>query len=128
MSRQRDKLASDLQGVLRVSAQHLAKLANAHAALQTQSEATEHELMAYKLARRMEQRGLLPELDFDQKVAQLMDTPRGKYATLEQAVELATSGFRLGQVQADDRAAAEGTAGTTPDVLDAFIASQSAYT
>lgn len=129
MSKQLEKLAGDLQGVLRTSAHHLAKMANDNAALRAQNHAQDHELKAYKLARRMEQRGLEPGLDFDQKVAKLLETPFEKLATLEQAVELATSGFRLGQVQADDKTASgETSSGNTPDVLDAYIASQSAYT
>jgi hypothetical protein len=127
MATELTKLAGDLQGVLRTSAQHLTKLANAHAELLAVSQQQAHELAAMKLARRMEQRGLSPELDFEQKVAKLIETPVEKLATLEQAVELAASGFRLGQVQAEDKMAS-GEPGQTPDVLDSFISSQSAYT
>ena len=69
-----------------------------------------------------------PELDFEQKVAALVETPFEKLATLEQAIELATSGFRLGQVQADDAKLASEESGHPSDVLDVFISSQSAYT
>lgn len=127
MSQELQKLAGDLQGVLRTSAQHLTKMANAHAALMADNQQKDHELKAYKLARRMEQRGIIPELDFESKVAKLIETPVEKLATYEQAVELAATGFRLGSVSADDRVVSS-EQGSNPDVLDSFISSQAAYT
>ena len=50
MSRQLEKLAGDLQGVLRTSAQHLTKLANDNASLRAMNHAQDHELKAFKLA------------------------------------------------------------------------------
>ncbi len=119
------KLAGDLSGVLTTASQHLVKLANAHAQLLALNAQQEHELKSYKLARRMEQRGVMPELSFEEKVAKLMETPVEKLATLDQAVELATTGFRLGSVPAEDKTASEEAA--TSDVLNAFILSQAAY-
>ncbi len=127
MSHELNKLAGDLQGVLMTASQHLTTMASAHAELLKQNETLNHELAAMKLARRMEQRGLSPELDFEAKVARLLDTPHAKFAAMEQAIELATGGFRLGSVQADDRLV-QGEGGSSPDVLDAYISSQSAYT
>lgn len=123
------KLAGDLQSVLRTSADHLTKLANAHADLLARNGALTHELAAMKLARRMEQRGIEPGLEFEAKVAKLLETPFEKLATMEQAVELATGGFRLGQVQADEPVRdMDGDGGRVPDVLDSYIASQAALT
>jgi hypothetical protein len=120
-----NKLAGDLQGVLRASAEHLVKLANSNAELLATTQSQEHELKAYKLARRMEQRGLSPDLDFEQKVAKLLETPVEKLATFEQAVELASSEFRLGSVELDEKVA-EG--GSPTDELSSYIMSQQAYT
>jgi hypothetical protein len=130
MSQELQKLAGDLQGVLSTTSQHLRKMANAQAELLATNKQQDHELKAYKLARRMEQRGLASELDYEQKVAKLLETPIEKLATMEQAVELATGGFRLGSVQTDDKTAADDELGGTPgpDVLDSFITSQAAYT
>lgn len=123
------KLAGDLQGVLRTSAEHLVKLANQNAELLAINEQQSRELMAMKLARRMEQRGLSTELDFEEKVAMLLETPVEKLATMEQAIELATGGFRLGSVQADDKMAGTTEYGArTPDDLDSYVSSQTAYT
>lgn len=121
------KLAGDLQGVLRTSADHMTKLANQNAELHAVNQALEHELKAMKLARRMEQRGIEPGVDFETKVANLLQTPLEKLATMEQAVEFATGGFRLGQVQAEDGAQTGGE-GRPLDDLDAYILSQTAYT
>jgi hypothetical protein len=127
MSEELQKLAGDLQGVLTTAATHMTKMANANAQLMAVNAQQEHELKAMKLARRLEQRGLSPEYDFEAKVAKLLETPIEKLATMEQAIELATGGFRLGSVHADDKMAAEGSSDTT-DVLSAFITSQAAYT
>jgi len=121
------KLAGDLQGVLHTSAEHMVKLANQNAELTAINQKLEHELKAMKLARRMESRGLSPELDYEQKVAQLLATPAEKLSTMEQAVELASGGFRLGTTQTDDFQSS-GPDGKVPDPLDTFISSQAAYT
>lgn len=129
MSQELQKLAGDLQGVLTTASQHLKKMASAHANLLAENQQKDHELKAYKLARRMEQRGISPELDFEAKVASLLDTPVEKLATMEQAVELASGGFRLGSVQTDDKTAHDGDVGSPgADVLDAFISSNAAFT
>ncbi len=125
MGNQRTKLAEDLQGVLQASSQHLEKLATAHAELLASHEAQEHELKAYKLARRMEQRGLSSELSFEEKVAKLLETPHEKLATLADAIELAATEFRLGSLELEDKTAGDGA---SPDELGQFIMSQQAYT
>lgn len=127
MSQDLQKLAGNVPEVLRASSQHLVKMAKSHADLLAVSKQQGHELQAYKLARRMEQRGLSPELDFEQKVAKLLETPQEKLATYEQAVELAASGFRLGSVARDEPLEMGETGGVT-DPLDAFIRSNGAYT
>lgn len=127
MSDKLTKLAGDLQGVLHTSAEHMTKLANQVAELSAINQRQDHELKAMKLARRLEERGLSPELTFDQKVAQLLTTPLEKLATMEQAVELASGGFRLGTTQSDDFQTS-GSDGKVADPLDAFISSQAAYT
>ncbi len=127
MNHDLQKLAGDLQGVLRTSAAHMKKLANSNAELLATSAQQDRELKAYKLARRMEQRGLNSELDFEAKVAAMLEMPTEKLATLEQAVEIAPGGFRLGSVQADDKTASGDSPAQQVDDLDAFIASQAAY-
>lgn len=120
------KLAGDLQGILKTSSTHMSKLAKSYAELMATHQQQDHELKAYKIARRMEQRGLSPHLDFEEKVAKLLETPVEKLATYEQAVELAASGFRLGAVPAEEPVHESGESVRTVDPLDAFIASNAA--
>lgn len=127
MSQDMQKLAGDLQGVLLTSAEHLQKMAASQAELIAVNAQQSHELQAYKIARRMEQRGLESDLDYEAKVAKLLEMPTEKLATMEQAIEFVPGGFRLGTVQADDKMAS-GESTSSADPLDAFISSQAAYT
>jgi hypothetical protein len=101
-------------------------MARDHATLLKTSAAVEHELKAYKLARRLEQRGLSSDLDFEAKVAQLVQLSTEKLATAEQAVEMAAGGFRLGTTAESEDNKVAGS--SSQDPLDAFIVSQAAYT
>lgn len=127
MSRELQKLAGDLPAVLTSAADHLKKMAGRHAAVVQENEQLAHELSAHKLARRLEQRGLSSELDYEAKVAKLLEMPVEKLASMDAAIELASGGFSLGRVEADDKTASEGSqAGGDP--LDSFISSNAAYT
>jgi hypothetical protein len=127
MSTDLQKLASDLPAVLKTAADHLKKLSHSHVAVVRENEQLSHELSAHKLARRMEQRGLSSELDYEAKVAKLLEMPVQKLASMDAAIELASGGFNLGKVEADDKTASEGSQ-PGGDPLDSFISSNAAYT
>ncbi len=125
------KLAGDLPEVIGLASEHMKKLANSNVALHQENAGLKHELSAYKLARRMEQRGLSAELDFEAKVAKLLEMPVAKLASMDAAVEFATGGFRLGTLEQDDKTASNGdTASSTggSDPLDSYISSNAAFT
>lgn len=120
------KVAADAPGVILAAAQHMRKLANDNVALHSRAEAAEHQLSCMKLARRMEERGLEQDLDFDQKVAELIRTPVEKLAAIEQALEMYPGGFRLGAVDTEEKTASEAGVGSR-DALDTFINTGAAY-
>jgi hypothetical protein len=132
-----DKVAGQVPGIMQTAAEHMRKLAGQNVELVKRAEAAEHEVRLVKLARRMEQRGIEPSLGFDEKLAHLRSIEIGKIASLEQAVELAAGGFRLGRLEAEEkRASADfGTGGGElyrrgadgGDALEQFIESQHAY-
>jgi DNA-binding transcriptional regulator YbjK len=126
MSDQLQKLASDLPAVLTTTAEHLRKMASSQVAKDERIAELSHELSAYKLARRMEQRNLSSELDFEAKVASLLEFPEEKLASMDQAIELATGGFRLGTHETDDKTASDVTA-PGADPLGAWITSNAAF-
>jgi hypothetical protein len=127
MSTELQKLAADLPAVLTAAAEHLEKMAGDHAAVIQENDQLIHELSAHKLARRLEQRGLSSELDYEAKVAKLLEMPVEKLASMDEAIELASGGFRLGSVETDEKTASEGSqAGGDP--LDTYIASNAAFT
>ena len=134
------KLAGDVPGVLAASAQHMRKLATANVSLVKRASAAEHELRLMKLARRMEVRGLEPNLSFEEKVAGLQEVSTDKLAVLEQSVELSAGGFNLARVAGPDdtgsgsRKVASATTGELystndngADDLDEFVLSQQAF-
>jgi hypothetical protein len=101
------------------------KIAADNAELNETNAELSKENQAMKLARRMEQRGLEPGLDFEAKVAHIMSMDQAKIATFEQAIEMAHSGFSLGAADTEDKTAAGGS--SDGDVLSNFITSQAAF-
>ena len=84
----------------------------------------------------MEVRGIEPNLSFEDKVAKLGDIPEEKLASMEQAIELAAGGVRLGtvgsvQTDTDGKTAGRGELykgeSDGSDTLDNFIESQGAF-
>lgn len=125
MDQELRKVASDVPGVLLAAAEHLTKLANDNVALEQRAETAEHHVACYKLARRMEERGLQTDLSFDEKVAALQQLPVEKISTMEQAVELSAGGFSLGTVAEDSKTASPGV--ENPEALESFINSGAAF-
>lgn len=121
-----EKVAQGLPGMMQAAAQHLNKLASANVDLVKRAEAAEHELRIMKLARRMETRGIHHHLDFDTKVAQLLDVPEEKLSVMEQAVEFAAGGVTLGSLSRPESTGGGKTAST--DELESYIESQMALT
>lgn len=124
------KVAGQVPGIMQEAAQHMRKLAEDNVSLSQECDALRKQLTVEKIARRMEQRGLEPELDFDGKVAKLASLEPSKLATMEQAIELAGGSFRLGRVQDADKTASDGSfvrSGSSADDLDNFFASNAAY-
>lgn len=133
MSDKMTKVAGQVPGVLHEAAQHMRKLAESNVGLVEENEALKHELRTMKLARRMEVRGLEPALDYESKVAKIAQIPVTKLAAVEEAVELAAGGFRLGHVeqpQTGEKRASGGelySAGENGDELEGFVETMSAY-
>lgn len=126
-----EKVAAEVPAIMQAASQHLVKLAGQNVELSKRANAAEHENRVMKLARRMEIRGLHPNLDFESKVAQLMEIPVEKLATMEQAVEMAAGGVRLAKVaetEAGDKLASHDHSGPSDDELESFIESQAALT
>jgi hypothetical protein len=133
------KLASQVPGIMQMAAQHLRKVASENVQLVQSNEELARENRVMKLARRMDVRGLEPNLSFEEKIAKLQEVPVEKLASLEQAIEMAAGGVNLARVATrDDSAGAKlasdiqrgelyrsNEAGT--DSLDDFIASQDAF-
>ena len=122
-----EKVAHEVPGIMQAASQHLVKLANTNVELVKRADDMEHELRAMKLARRMEIRGLHPNLSYEEKVAQLLEVPLSKLATTEQAVEMAAGGVRLGKV-AEAETSKVSTGESKADELEDFIESQAALT
>jgi len=93
------KLAHQVPAVLAEASATLRKTASRLVEVENENDALKHQLRVEKLARRMEQRGLDPNLDFDQKIAHLQEVDKTKLDTLEQAVELSAGGFKLGSLE-----------------------------
>jgi hypothetical protein len=130
-----EKVAHEVPGIMQAASQHLVKLAGKNVELVKRAEAAEHENRVMKLARRMEIRGLHTNLSFEDKIAQLMEVPLDKLATMEQAVEMAAGGVRLGKVAETDSGSKIASSGYEPsggssdvDELEVFIESQAALT
>lgn len=124
MDQELRKVAHDTSAVVQAAAAHMRKIANDNTALVRENTELSHELCCHKLARRMEERGLQSDLNYDEKVAVLLRTPTEKIANMEQAIELAAGGFTLGAATQVEK-----TSGhvDTRDDLDSFISSQAAY-
>lgn len=126
-----EKVAHEVPAMMQAASQHLVKLAGANVELVKRAENAEHENRVMKLARRMDVRGLHPNLSYEDKVAQLMEIPLDKLATMEQAVEMAAGGVRLGKVAETDSGSKTASYGGTDgggDELEDFIGSQAALT
>jgi hypothetical protein len=130
-----EKVAYEVPSIMQAASQHLVKLAEKNVELVKRAEAAEHENRVMKLARRMEIRGLHTNLSFEEKVAQLMDVPLDKLATMEQAVEMAAGGVRLGKIAETNTGSKVSSSGYEPpsggssdvDELEIFIESQAAF-
>lgn len=121
---QRDKLASDVPALLTEAASHMEQLSTKLAASEKAKADFAHELRAMKLARRMEERQLHTNLTYDQKVAELREATPEKLASIENGIEYAAQGFRLGAAaQTEDPS----SAGTSADPLGDWISSNAAY-
>ena len=133
-----EKVAAQIPDMQDAAAAHLEKMATDNVQLVKRAEAAEHELRLHKIARRMEDRRILTDLDFDAKIAKLQEVPAEKLATLEQAVEMTAGGVRLGSLSTDEEAgtskrASGGSTGEMyqrgpdgSDELEQFIQSQEA--
>jgi len=126
-----NKVASQVPGVMGAAAQHLRKLAGQNVDLVKRAEVAEHEVRVMKVARRMDQRGLEPNLSFEEKTAMLREMDPEKLGSLEQAIELSAGGFRLGRVEAEEKRASTGSefysAQSGTDSLEDFVTNQKAY-
>lgn len=98
MSEDMDKIASQVPGILNAGAAHMRKIAQQNVDLVRQNQALENEVRVMKLARRMEDRGLQNDLDYDEKCASLRDADDTKLASIESAVEIVAGGFSLGKL------------------------------
>lgn len=125
-----NKLASQMPGVLKEAADHMRKLANQNVDLLQENGELKSELRIMKLARRMEERGIEPTLDFDTKVASLREVGDEKLSVIEQAVELAPGGFNLGRLGGGEESSDKVAGDESPsgDSLEHFVLSQQAYT
>lgn len=98
------------------------------------ASSAEHELRLMKLARRMEVRGMEPNLSFEEKVAGLREIPSEKLGSLEEAVEIAAGGVSLGRVATSEDGGQKVAASELyhsneggGDDLEEFVMSQQAY-
>lgn len=121
------KVAGEVPMVMQTAAQHLRKLASSNRDLVKRASAAEKELLLMKLARRMEQRGIQPELDFDEKVAALSELSEDKLASFEQAIEMAAGGARLGSIENPEKRASHGERSGSSDELEDFVTTQGAF-
>ena len=129
-----DKVAGQVPGVMGAAAQHLRKMAGQNIELVKRAEVAEHEVKVMKIARRMDQRGLEPNLSFEEKTAMLRDMDPEKLGSLEQAIELTAGGFRLGHVEQPEEKRASRSGGEMygsteagSDMLEDFVTNQKAY-
>jgi len=96
------KLAGDAPGILAAGAQHMRALSTQNVELLKRAGSAETELRLMKLARRMEVRGMEPNLSFEEKVAGLREIPAEKLGSMEEAVEIAAGGVSLGRVASEE--------------------------
>lgn len=100
------KIAQESPTHLRGAASHMRKLASTVIELEERATAAEREVLNYKLAARMEQRGLQPDMDYAAKVAHVAKLPATKLAAFEEALELAPGGVGVfGRLTEDDKLA-----------------------
>lgn len=125
-------LASDVPGVLKIASGHMRKLASTNVELRAENTKLASELRVTKIARRMELRGIQPNLSFEEKVAGLSKFDEVKLASVEDAIELVSGGTPiLGTVQPSESGvktasySGDSRDGQT-DPLDAFVLSQAA--
>lgn len=119
-----NKIAEQAPQILSASAAHLRKLASENVKLAQNVQALEHQLRLHKLARRMEDRGLEPQYNFEEKLAHLQDVDSSRLDSLEQAVELSAGGFKLGSLHDTGESTDTPPApGATYTDLDSYIES-----
>jgi hypothetical protein len=127
------KIAGQVPGIMHEAAQHMRKLAEDNVELTQERDILFHENRLMKIAMRMEQRGLDPNLSFEEKMAKLEGVPAEKLATFEQAIEMAAGGFRLGTTESSrdgEKQASRGelySASAGGDDLDNFVTTMRAY-
>lgn len=125
------KVAHDTPAIIREAGSLMRKMAGANITLEKRASNAERELQAMKLARKLEDRGLNADLDFDQKVARIMGMDQDKIASFEAGIELAASGGGLGAVMSEEDAktASSMSAGApiTDADFDSFILTGGAF-
>lgn len=134
MSKDMNKVAADVPAMMHSAATHMRKLAGSNVELSKRAQSAEHELRVMKIARRMDLRGLHPNLSYEEKIASLRDYSTEKLATTEAAIDLAAGGVRMPQLQqtetahkvasGENRAPGE----SDSDPLEEYIESQAALT
>lgn len=97
------KLAAQTPTIVYEAGNHLRKMASANVHLAQENTVLRRELHLNKLAHRMEERGLEPGRNFDQKLAFLHDVEESKLASLEQAIEMSAGGFKLASLQETEK-------------------------
>lgn len=116
----------DVPQVLNIAAQHMRKVASDNVALLETNAKLAHELRLHKIAMRMEERRIEPEVPLQEKIANLHQVPPHKLDALEQAIELSVGGFKLGSL--DNPSLNEsGESSSVHHDLDSFIRSNVAY-
>lgn len=128
-----EKVAGQVPGIMQAAAQHMRKLSEYNVELVQERDALMHENRLMKIARRLEQRGLEPNLSFEEKVAKLEAVPSEKLAATEQAIELTAGGFSLGHVgeaQPSEKRASKGelySSNSAGDELEGFVTQNHAF-
>lgn len=116
MSEEFNKFAAETPLQIRDAASHIRKLASYALQQNSRAEAVSRELLNHKIARRMEQRDLMPGTSFEQKLAHISQLPETKLAAYEEGIELATGGLgAFGRVQEEDR---QGQSSSSSDAQD----------
>lgn len=123
-----DKIASQIPVVVTEARDHLKKMAGSLVASESRCSALEKELRFHKIARRMEERRIDDDLNFDAKLSKLASIPTNRLDAFETALEISPGGFKLGSLQ-DEEAGGDShgrTGAPARKALDDFITSGAA--